>query len=356
MPNRARALIVVTVLSAAGCAEDRVGDVPWRDAPLVTPQPHLQVPAPLAAAHCTIVVDGIGEIDMEDDYLPHVIQCENGGAGPEALKAQAIAARSVAYYAIETGGSICDGQGCQVYSCGADPGPEHHAAVDATSGVYTSFNNTLTYAFFVAGDSGASAPSCVGSDGAASTEHWVTYNQGKTGDAVEQTALGYVFDPGDSGYGQNRGCMGQWSARCLENDLGYDSTAIMQFFYGMDIGLTQASGACVLPLGDDSGGGTTDPIPGTTGQGESTGGPLDGTTSVGPGSTGEGGPGSSDDGLGDGTAAGGSDDESGPALPDTFGEMAGDAGGCGCRSPGRGAAPWLVLPATWLARRRRRAR
>src|SRR5688572_27180875 len=77
------------------------------------------VSAPLAKAYCSIPVEGKGTKAMETDYLPHVIQCENGGANIQALRAQAIAARSVAYYAMATKGSICDGQGCQVYSCGA---------------------------------------------------------------------------------------------------------------------------------------------------------------------------------------------------------------------------------------------
>jgi hypothetical protein len=42
-------------------------------------------------------VVGKGVKATEDDYLPNVITCENGGAGFEALKAQAIATRSVAY-------------------------------------------------------------------------------------------------------------------------------------------------------------------------------------------------------------------------------------------------------------------
>src|SRR5262245_4893033 len=95
----------IGVMLVLGCAADddalldRDGDLPLEQQPK-----KFRVPAPLPAAHCTIDVDGIGTIDMEADYLPHVVQCENGGAPLEALKAQAIAARSVAYYAIETSG------------------------------------------------------------------------------------------------------------------------------------------------------------------------------------------------------------------------------------------------------------
>ncbi|MEZ4375684.1 MAG: SpoIID/LytB domain-containing protein [Polyangiaceae bacterium] len=198
------------------------------------------VSAPLPNAYCTINVTGVGTISMEDDYLPHVIQCENGGANLEALKAQAIAARSVAYYNMATQGSICDSQGCQVYSCGATPSALHYQAVKETAGVYLSYGGMLTYGFFVAGDSGVKAPSCVGSTG--STEHWVTYNEGKSGTNVEQTALGYIGPPG---YGQNRGCMSQWGARCLENSNGYDYERILQFFYGTDIKLLTSPGSCV---------------------------------------------------------------------------------------------------------------
>ncbi|MCB9584208.1 MAG: hypothetical protein H6718_02365 [Polyangiaceae bacterium] len=200
------------------------------------------VSAPLGSAYCDVTVTGTGTISMEDNYLPHVIQCENGGANLEALKAQAIAARSVAYYNMATQGKICDGQGCQVYSCGATPSAIHKQAVKETAGIYLSYGQMLTYGFYVAGDSGVKAPSCVGSSG--STEHWVTYNEGKSGNSVEQTALGYIGPPG---FGQNRGCMSQWGARCLENSKGYDYKKILQFFYGSDIKLLQATGSCITP-------------------------------------------------------------------------------------------------------------
>ena len=205
----------------------------------VTPGSHAWIPAPLAAAHCEIMVEGKGVKDMELDYLPHVITCENGGANLEALKAQAIAARSVAYYAIENDGSICDSQGCQVYGCGAEPNALAYQAVAETSGMYLNYDGVLTYGFYVAGDPNTSAPSCVGTPDVG-TENWVTYNEGKSGTDVEQTALGWVFDPGESGFGQNRGCMSQWGARCLENDNGYDYAAILRFYYGEDTSITQA--------------------------------------------------------------------------------------------------------------------
>ncbi|MBI3204392.1 MAG: hypothetical protein HYZ29_22845, partial [Myxococcales bacterium] len=203
------------------------------------------VKAPLASAYCQINVNGSNK-DTETDYLPHVITCENGGANLEALKAQAIAARSVAYYSMATSGKICDGQGCQVYTCGAAPQAKHFQAVKETSGMYLSYDGMLTYGFYVAGDKDPPPPACKGS-GTSTTEKWITYNAGKSGADVKMTALGYI-PPNQPVYGQNRGCMGQWSARCLENSNGFDYDAILRFFYGADIKILQATGACVAPV------------------------------------------------------------------------------------------------------------
>jgi hypothetical protein len=227
--------------------EARAGaDLTLPDAP-----PSAVTAAPLPAAFCSINVNGALK-DTETDYIPRVITCENGGAKLEALKAQAIAARSVAYYAMAENGQICDGQGCQVYTCGAQPQAIHYQAAAETAGMYLSFNNTqkgrvLTYAFYVAGDSNQSA-ACEGVNPNQATEKYVTYNEGKTWTGVQETTLGFQFkDPSAYGYGQNRGCMGQWSARCLENNKGYDYKEILRYFYGADIEIQTAQGPCVGP-------------------------------------------------------------------------------------------------------------
>jgi MYXO-CTERM domain-containing protein len=353
----------IAFVLALGCDEPGTDMLREREGepPIVQPPAVQHVAAPLPAAHCTIDVDGIGTISMEDDYLPHVIHCENGGANLEALKAQAVAARSVAYYAIETTGSVCDSQGCQVYSCGSEPTALQIQAVQETSGVYLTYNSTLTYAFFVAGDSGVAPPGCIGSDGAAATEHWITYNEGRSGDDVEQTELGLVIPPGDSSYGQNRGCMGQWSARCLENDNGYDWTAILRFFYGDDIGITQATGECVLPLPGgtttgvdsvDTGASEETSAAGTTGAPPTTTTPVTtdpaesdaGSQTQGPADT------TSDDLPSDGTAY----DDEGGALPATYGEDTNAPAGCACtQSPGA-PTPWLLTLLALPGARRRR--
>ena len=189
-------------------------------------------------------------VDVETDYLPRVVTCENGNAAPAALEAQAIAARSYLYYKLEREGSIGDGQGDQVYTCAREPGPEHHAAVAATSGRILRYNDTQVAAFYVAGAL-QDPPECRGgSDDPTATEMWVTYNEGRSGDDVIQTPLGFV-DPANFA---NRGCMSQNGSDCLA-DGGQGVDAILRFYYGEDIGIEQAEGPCIEPIsgGPDAG-------------------------------------------------------------------------------------------------------
>lgn len=367
--SRGLAILGVLVAAAAACdtevafegseRPERSAAIEPRDAelPLSAPPAVAKVPAPLPGAHCEIDVDGVGTLDMEGDYLPHVIQCENGGANLEALKAQAIAARSVAYYAIETSGSICDSQGCQVYTCASSPSATAYQAVEETSGIYLMYNNTLTYGFYVAGDANTSPPSCVGVSG--STEGWVTYNEGNSGFDVEQTALGYIHDPGDAGYGQNRGCMSQNGAACLEDNNGYDYVDILRFYFGDDIILQQGEGSCVTPPpGEET---TTGEPPTTSGAEGSSGEPplttgADGSTGVPSGDTGDEPPPADSGSEGsDGQATDGPPNAVDPALPGTFGADD-EAGGCACRSSAQGRAPWWLLGVLGLVARRRRRR
>jgi hypothetical protein len=198
------------------------------------------VDAPLPRGYCTAKVQGRGLRDTETDYIPRVIRCENGGANLEALKAQAIAARSVLYYNMATSGSICDGQACQVYTCGAEPTEIHYRAARETAGQYLASDGLLTYGFYVDGDHKPDPRTCKGApDG--SNEKYVTYNKGKTGTDVQQTPLGFIGPPG---FGQNRGCMGQWGMRCLENTRGKNHVDILEFYYGADIQILTAPGDC----------------------------------------------------------------------------------------------------------------
>ena len=196
-------------------------------------------------AYCQAQVDGVGVVDVEGDYLAHVVACENDAAGPAALAAQAIAARSYLYYRLDESGAIGDGQGDQVYSCANAPAPQHFAAVSATRGQVLRYQDTQVAAFYVAG-ARQDGPTCRGSsDDPTGTERFVTYNDGLVGDTVVQTTLGRV-DPTNFA---NRGCMSQNGADCL-GSAGLAAEDILRFYYGADIELVTASGDC----GDGGGG------------------------------------------------------------------------------------------------------
>lgn len=103
----------------------------------------------------TILVDGYGAIDFENYYLLGIAEMPSDWHS-EALKAQAVAARSYAYrYKIE-GRSICTTQACQVFSSSkaSSPPAAWRSAVEATrgqviEGVTTFYSSTaggyLTY-------------------------------------------------------------------------------------------------------------------------------------------------------------------------------------------------------------------
>jgi peptidoglycan hydrolase-like amidase len=96
----------------------------------------------------TIQVSGVGSIDFETTYLYGIAEMP-ASFPTEALKAQAVAARSYAYRYKQQGTSICTNEGCQVYSASkaSNPPAEWKAAVDSTKGqiidgVTTFFSST----------------------------------------------------------------------------------------------------------------------------------------------------------------------------------------------------------------------
>jgi hypothetical protein len=234
-------------------------------------------------AYCQANVTGVGMIDTETDYLPHVVHCENGGAPLESLKAQAVASRTYLYYKMDTSGSIADGQGDQVYTCGSEPDADDIAAVNATSGIVLQYNDASIAAFFVAG-ADSTPPACM-DEGTDSTDtvQYVTYNQGLSGSNINQTSLGYV-DP--TNYA-NRGCMSQLGSRCLADE-GDSFDTILKFYYGDDIQIVQSTGSCIVSNAPD-GGSVVQPDGGIVGSKGGTGGPA-------PTRDDGGGPTSSDDG------------------------------------------------------------
>jgi hypothetical protein len=196
------------------------------------------------AAECTVEVVGVGTRDVETDYLPHVIACENGNADYEALKAQAVAARAYVYYKKGVGnGTVTDGTGDQVYTCSNSPGTIHYDAVAETAGQMLTYNDVIVAGFYVAGAIPGDRNDCVaepGDDDYSDTEHFVTYNWGNAGAALVQTDLGWISPTNDA----NRGCKSQNGAHCLA-EAGWAYQDILRFFYGMDIVIEQAEGACV---------------------------------------------------------------------------------------------------------------
>ena len=84
-----------------------------------------------------IGVAGVGRIDIET-YVKRIYEVPNSWGdqgGMEALKAQAVAARTyaLAWTREGTGGNICTDEGCQVYK-NSNKGGNWEAAVDATRG------------------------------------------------------------------------------------------------------------------------------------------------------------------------------------------------------------------------------
>jgi hypothetical protein len=193
-------------------------------------------------AYCEAMVQGVGLVDVESDYLPHVVNCENGAAAFEALKAQAVAARTYLYYRLDRTGSVADGTSDQVYSCGREPREEHYEAVRQTEGVVLQYGERTIAGFFVAGARNQPAPDCRGStDDPTNTERYVTYNEGLSGDAITQTTLGFVHPTNT----YNRGCMSQNGGHCLAGQ-GWGYEDILRFYYGADIEIVRAEGSCVV--------------------------------------------------------------------------------------------------------------
>lgn len=192
-------------------------------------------------AVCTASVQGRGTFDVELEYLPRVLACENPDGDFESLKAQAIAARSYLYYKVRTSGSIGDGQGDQVFTCDRRPSDAHRRAVEATSGQVLRYRGTQVAAFYVAGAFQNGASCTGGTSDPTRTERFVTYNAGRSGTGIQQTSLGFRHPTNHA----NRGCMSQHGANCLAAR-GRSTGDILRFYYGEDIEVARARGECVV--------------------------------------------------------------------------------------------------------------
>ena len=191
-------------------------------------------------------------IPIETDYIPNLVQAENGWASYEALKAQAVAARTYLYYKMETTGWISDGTKDQVYSDGYLPLRQHLDASLATEREILRYRDSsgqfaTIAAFYVAGARPDSNTGTAGFGVAevppdyeySNIERYVTYNHGRIGNYIHQTTLGYVSNT-PSGNPRNRGAMSQNGSDYL-SDHGWNYVDILRYYYGADIRLVMAT-------------------------------------------------------------------------------------------------------------------
>jgi hypothetical protein len=214
-------------------------------------------------------------VPVEDNYIPNVVWRENGGASYQALKVQAVAARGYMYYKLSqtpNGGkatSIRDGTADQVYSksptapftrsTATGSQLNYLRAADESEGeiLITSAGEPVCTFFVAAGKPDTSTdPNSIWPMGAplgqwetgdsdpTGTEHWVTYNRGLTGAAVQPTPLGSLTNP------VNRGAMSQNGSNFLgagrtngaagQNFAAWDYVDILKYYYGQDTQLALA--------------------------------------------------------------------------------------------------------------------
>ncbi|MEZ4293852.1 MAG: SpoIID/LytB domain-containing protein [Polyangiaceae bacterium] len=210
----------LALLAAPGCLPS---PRPATIAPSILP------PAPAGPSSALWLATEDGWMELED-YVARVCTRENGAAAFEALKAQAVAARTYVLRAMRDEAPIGtpdkplpNSQSFQTYAAVASPACA--AATAETRGLLLRYQGALIVANYVAGarlrDDGLFA------DDPTKTEKWVTYNRGRWGTNVVPTPLSRV-DRKD-----NRGCMSQngadWMAR-----RGHTFVTILRFYYGED--------------------------------------------------------------------------------------------------------------------------
>lgn len=184
-----------------------------------------------------------GPMDFED-YIARVVTNENGHADTEALKAQAIAARTYVLRAMRDSPSLgtearplVNSQSFQTYA--SVPNAASAAATRATAGMVAEYDGALVQANYVAGAL-LDAQGNQGED-PTGTEKWVTYNEGLTGADVRPTPL-------SGRRSDNRGCMSQNGADWLARH-GYSAVRILRYYYGADLRVTGGKNRVVVVVG-----------------------------------------------------------------------------------------------------------
>jgi hypothetical protein len=212
-------------------------------------------PAPTALP--VVIQTDRGEMLVEEEYLPGVVDCELAywTESPAALEAQAIAARTYLLRAIVAYGEDFRARTTPAFQCWRRPGHARSAeAVRRTAGLVLRHRGDPINANYVAGTPALDercaplGPAEAGYphetwaqmlalwragrkfSGPNWTQIFVTYNEGRRGADVVTTAISHSGPP-------NRGALSQHGAVCLAERRGFDSLSILRFFYGEDVEL-----------------------------------------------------------------------------------------------------------------------
>jgi hypothetical protein len=227
---------------------ERRGDAsPWNVATAASGAAPVAPPAePPSAIRMprSLYVKGFGTLDLED-YVARVVTAELGAARqPQALAAQAMAARSYVVWMV-----LHQGYGTQAKPvpnstsfqvCARAATPLCIEAAAATRGGLVLHGGRVVLTSYVAGAFWPPEAS-TGRGGAdpTKTEHAVTYNDGLVGAAVKPT-------PNAGRIADNRGCLSQNGAVELGRR-GYLWPAIVRCFYGADVEFTCSEPALPRP-------------------------------------------------------------------------------------------------------------
>jgi lysophospholipase L1-like esterase len=209
-------------------------------------RPPANAPAPAAAARVpdAIVVEGMGQLPMEE-YIARVVTAEIGGTRePQALAALAVAARSYAVWMMQhehlgtADRPMPNSERKQVVARVAIQRAAD--AARATRGGLILHHARIVLASYVAGaiwPPGASHGRLGRDD--TKTEKFVTYNDGLVGAAVHRSPIAGMKQE------DNRGCLSQNGAIALAQR-GFVWPEILRYFYGRDLDFTCAEPASRL--------------------------------------------------------------------------------------------------------------
>ncbi len=202
-----------------------------------------------------------GPLSVERDYIPGVVACEIGRRtwGVPAMEAQAIAARTyLARYLERTKGKRIIPIGPRFQCWKPTKDQRFRKVAQSTAGQILRYDGRLITGNYVSGTHKLTAgcdpepPTAVKYTspdwsemlvrykqgrkekgrtifkGTAWTEIFVTRNEGKQGRDVTPSAIAGAVS-------FNRGALGQNAAVCLANNMGYETSDILKYFYGEDI-------------------------------------------------------------------------------------------------------------------------